>query len=101
MKAYGGVHAEIHVFLTSALVEGDWSDSLPGRLTPRERAPGAHWKEGWVGLRAGVDDVKKKKFLTLPGLELRPLGVPPPSQSLYRPHYLMVRGLSSSVNEYG
>jgi hypothetical protein len=29
-----------------------------------------------VGPRAGVDDVKKRKFLTLPGLELRPLSLP-------------------------
>jgi hypothetical protein len=27
-----------------------------------------------VGLRAGLDDMEKKKFLILPGLELRPLG---------------------------
>jgi hypothetical protein len=27
-----------------------------------------------VGPRAGVDDLEKRKFLTLPGLELRPLG---------------------------
>jgi hypothetical protein len=27
-----------------------------------------------VGLRAGLDDVENRKFLTLPGLELRPLG---------------------------
>jgi hypothetical protein len=27
-----------------------------------------------VDLRAGVDDLEKRTFLTLPGLELRPLG---------------------------
>jgi hypothetical protein len=27
---------------------------------------------GWVGLRAGLDAAEKRKFLTLPGLELRP-----------------------------
>jgi hypothetical protein len=27
-----------------------------------------------VGPRAGLDDIEKRKFLTLPGLELRPLG---------------------------
>jgi hypothetical protein len=27
-----------------------------------------------VDLRADLDDVEKRKFLTLPGLELRPLG---------------------------
>jgi hypothetical protein len=37
-----------------------------------------------VGPRAGLDDVEKRKFLTLPGLELRPLGRQVRSQSLYR-----------------
>jgi hypothetical protein len=27
-----------------------------------------------VGLTAGLDDMEKRKFLTLPGLELRPFG---------------------------
>jgi hypothetical protein len=34
--------------------------------------------------RASLDDVEKRKFLTLPGLELRHLGRPARSQSLYR-----------------
>jgi hypothetical protein len=34
-----------------------------------------------------VDGVEKRKFLTLPGLELRPLGHPASSQSLYRLSY--------------
>jgi hypothetical protein len=34
MKKYGGVDVQIHVFLTSALVGGEWSDSRPGRFTP-------------------------------------------------------------------
>jgi hypothetical protein len=29
MKAYGGVDVEIHMFLTSALVGGEWSASRP------------------------------------------------------------------------
>jgi hypothetical protein len=29
-----------------------------------------------VSPRAGLDDVENRKFLTLPGLELRPLGRP-------------------------
>jgi hypothetical protein len=62
--------------LTSALVEGEWSTSRPGRFTPGERAPGTHWIGGWVGLRAGLNDLEKRKFLTPPGLELRPLGRP-------------------------
>jgi hypothetical protein len=64
----------IHIFLTSALVGGEWWPSRPGRFTPGERASGTHWLGGWVDLRAGLDDLEKRQFLTLPGLELRPLG---------------------------
>jgi hypothetical protein len=37
--------------------------------------------------RAGLDDLEKRKFLTLSGLELRALRHPARSQSLYRLHY--------------
>jgi hypothetical protein len=87
MKAYGGVDVYIHIFLTSALAGGEWSASHPGRFIPGKRAPGTHWIGGWVGPRAGLDDVENRKFLTLPGLELRPLGRPAGSHSLYRLHY--------------
>jgi hypothetical protein len=40
-----------------------------------------------VGPRAGLDYVEKKKLLTLPGLELRPLGPPARSHSLHRLRY--------------
>jgi hypothetical protein len=40
-----------------------------------------------VDPRAGLDDVDKRKFLTLAGLELRPFGRPARSQSLYRLRY--------------
>jgi hypothetical protein len=87
MKAYGGVDVYIHIFSTSALVRGERSVSRPGRFTPRERAPGTRWIGGWVDPRVGVDDVVKRKFLTLPGLELQLLGRPACSQSLYRLSY--------------
>jgi hypothetical protein len=70
MKAYRGVDVWIHIFFTLALVGGEWSNSRPGRFTPGERAPGTHWIGGWVDLRAGLDDLKNRKFLTLPGFEL-------------------------------
>jgi hypothetical protein len=73
--------------LTSALAGGEWSASCPCRFTPGERAPGAHWIGGWVDHRAGMDDMEKRKFLTLSGLELRPLSRPARSQSLYRLSY--------------
>jgi hypothetical protein len=40
-----------------------------------------------VGPRAGLDDAEERKFLTLPELELRPLGRPACTQSLYRLRY--------------
>jgi hypothetical protein len=36
------------LFLTSALVGGEWSTSRPGRFTPGERAPGTHWRGGTI-----------------------------------------------------
>jgi hypothetical protein len=44
---------------------------------------------------ACLDDVEKRKFLTLPGLELRPLGRLARRQSLYR-----LRCPSSSLHLY-
>jgi hypothetical protein len=82
MKAYGGVNVYIHIFLTSTLAGGEWSASRP-----RERDPVTYWIGGWVGPRAGLDEMEKRKFLTLPGLELRPLGRPARSQLLYRLSY--------------
>jgi hypothetical protein len=78
----GGVDVETHVFLTSALVGGEWSASRPDRYNPGRKAPGTHWIGGWVDLTVGLDDMKKRKFLHLPGLELRPLGRRAHSQSL-------------------
>jgi hypothetical protein len=54
---------------------------------PQERAPSTHWILGWVNPKAGLDNLEKRKFLTLSGLELRPLGHPARSQVLYRLHY--------------
>jgi hypothetical protein len=48
--------------LTSALIVDEWSTSRSGRFTPRERAPVTHWIGGWVGPRANLDVVVKRKF---------------------------------------
>jgi hypothetical protein len=66
MEAYGGVDMKINVSMTSALLVGEWSASRPGYFIPGERAPGTNWIGGWVGLRTGLDDVEKRKFLTIP-----------------------------------
>jgi hypothetical protein len=60
---------------------------IPWPLCPEERARGTHWIGGWVGPRAGLDDMEKWKFLPPPWLELQPFGRPAHSQSLYRLHY--------------
>jgi hypothetical protein len=83
MKENGGGDVYIHVFLTSALVGGEWLISRPVRFTPRESAPGTDWIGGWVGPRASLGEVTRIKILPLPGLELRPSGRPARSQSLY------------------
>jgi hypothetical protein len=68
MKTYGGVVVSINVFLTLALVGGEWSASHLGRFAPGERTPGTHWVGGWVGPRIGLDDVERRKISPLPGL---------------------------------
>jgi hypothetical protein len=75
-----------HIFFTLSLVGGEWLASRLGRFTPGKTAPGNYWiGGGWMGPRAGQDDVEKRKFLPLPGLELGPLGRPARSQSLPAP----------------
>jgi hypothetical protein len=49
------------------VIGGDWPASRPGRLSPWKRSPVNQWRGGWVGPRAGLDDIEKLKFLSLPG----------------------------------
>jgi hypothetical protein len=77
MKVYGEADVQIHIFLTSALVGGEWSSSRTSHFTPKETAPGTHRIGGWVGPRAGLDNVEK----ILDPTETRTLTR---SQSLYR-----------------
>jgi hypothetical protein len=74
MKTYGGVK----VFLTSALDGGEWSDSHPGRFTPRKRATGTHCLGGWVGPRAGLNAIEKN---TAPAENRTPAVQPVPISS--------------------
>jgi hypothetical protein len=59
-----------------------WSASRPNLFNPTERTPGTDWIEDWVRVRAGLNAVKKRKMLPLPGIEPRPS-----SPSLYRLSY--------------
>jgi hypothetical protein len=73
------------MYRSSALVRGEWSASHLGRF-----APGTNWIGSWVDPRIGLDDVERREFLALQGLELRPLDLPTRSQSLYRLRYSVV-----------
>jgi hypothetical protein len=64
------------------LIAGEWSASRPDSFTPRERVHSTHWRRDSVGPRVALDDVKKRKFLIIPGLELRTLRRPAHSHSL-------------------
>jgi hypothetical protein len=58
----------------------------PVALSPR-KSPQYTLDRRLDGPRAGLDDVEKRKCLTLPGLELWPLSRPAHNQSPYRLHY--------------
>jgi hypothetical protein len=49
MKAYGGMDIEIHIFLSSALAGGQWSDSRLFRFTPGKEPPvPIGWEDRWA-----------------------------------------------------
>jgi hypothetical protein len=84
MMVYGGVYVYIHIFSTLALVGRSLVSFTPRTLySPGERALCTHWIGAWVDPKAGLYDAEKRKFLTLPGLELRPLSCPAHGKSLY------------------
>jgi hypothetical protein len=49
------------MFLTSALDEGEWSNSRPGRFTPEEKALGTPSVGGLVRSRADLNAVAERK----------------------------------------
>jgi hypothetical protein len=56
---------QLHTFLTE-LDRSEWSTSHCGRSVTGEVHLSNHWTGGWVGSRAGLDAVAKKKFLPVP-----------------------------------
>jgi hypothetical protein len=64
------------------------SDQLHAPATlPPGKSPRYPLYRRLLNPRAGLNDMEKWKFFTLPGLELRSLGRPARSQSLYRLRY--------------
>jgi hypothetical protein len=76
MRTYGGGEVKLHVLLISALDGGKWSDSRPGRFAPGEITPGTHWIGRWVGPRAGLDAVAKRKENPAPAGNRNPVVQP-------------------------
>jgi hypothetical protein len=67
METYGRIKVQLHAFFTSALDGGEKSTSRSGLFTHVEKALAIHWIGGWVGPRAGlVTVVKRKKSLHCP-----------------------------------
>jgi hypothetical protein len=62
MKMYWGNGGTAPRIFTSALDGGEWSASCPGRFILRKRSHGTNWIGGWVGPRACVDTVSKRKI---------------------------------------
>jgi hypothetical protein len=79
VNTYGGVEVWLHVFLTSALDDGEWSASRTGHINPKEGVPGTHWIRDWVGPRAGLDTAVAKWKIPRPCQESN---VGRPSRSL-------------------
>jgi hypothetical protein len=74
-------------------------------IYPREKNTGSFCIGCWVGPRTDLDDVKKRKIFSLQGLEIRHLGLPARSQSLYRfdipaPFYLISSINYDLISEY-
>ena len=63
MKKYGEVDVQLHTFLSSAHVGGDWSVSRPGRFIPSGRASGAIWIWRRERSSAGLEFGEKKYIL--------------------------------------
>jgi hypothetical protein len=74
---YGEVDVQIQVFLTSALVGGEWLDSRIGRFTPGVKASLTYWIGGSVDLRTGLIKWKEEKYCPYPDSNSEPSAFQP------------------------
>jgi hypothetical protein len=74
-------------FLTSALDGGEWPVSCPSHFTPR-----TNWTGGWVGPRASLNALKKRKVL--PRQESNP---DHPAHSLHYTNWAILTPYSGKV----
>jgi hypothetical protein len=71
MKIRGEVEVQLHNSSPRHWMETSVQLHAPAALPSEERAPSTYCIGGWVDPTTGLDDLEKRKFLTLPGLELR------------------------------
>jgi hypothetical protein len=63
MKAYCGVEVLPHAFFDfSTSLEVSGQRHAPAALPPGKETPGTHWIGGWVGHRAVLDAMVKRKI---------------------------------------
>jgi hypothetical protein len=62
MKAYWDVEIQLHAFFNLGTRWRQVVSFTPRPPYPRKRAPATHWIGGWVGPRAVLDAVVKRKI---------------------------------------
>jgi len=90
------VEIQLHAVLASALDAGERSALRPGRFAPGERGPNVYLIGGWVGPRAGVNAMVKRKNsspsrVLNPGLPVPPQGTDCESPPYYRRSVVMLQ----------
>jgi len=62
IQAYAEVKVHVHTFLTKVWDGGEWwLDSPYGLFARVEKDPSTHWALGWVGPKASLDALEKRK----------------------------------------
>jgi hypothetical protein len=90
-----------HVFLTSALVRGEWSASRPCCFTPGRKSPRNPLDRRFGGLQSRSGRYGEEKFLDPIETNSCPLRRPARSQSLHRLSYSGLRCFTTSRNVAG
>jgi hypothetical protein len=62
MKTYGGVEVQLHHSRPRHQMNVSGQFHAPAALHPRERPPGTHWIEAWVGNITGLVATVKRKI---------------------------------------
>jgi hypothetical protein len=99
MKAYGGVDVYIHVFVTWALVGGEWSASRLATLLLWKESPVSIGQEaGWVS-EPVLMTWRRENFLTLQELKLPTPLVVQPVASCYTESAILAPYMHSMPNQ--